>query len=282
MSTQPLSPFSLTDWNRAKSYLQVPGTAQDDFIKQCVNQATSKLEELAAMRLRERSFRAPYVVAGCAITSADETVTGPGALLGFTTGTILPRVGDVLTGASIQTSPQAVVASITDNTHLEMSEKALGNANPVTLTFGIGMLKASGTGTSTIVVPIRPVTALYSARYKDALGNYLAIDVTGAILGDDGSIVLRNEWWPAGRQNVEIECVAGWPFDGGPTLQYQHQWQRLESYCLELTRLYFEKYKTGVGQQDWESPGGFRISGKELVIPEHIKSGMLEFAELWP
>lgn len=139
---------------------------------------------------------------------------------------------------------------------------------------GTAALILDGYGSSTIVVPHRPVNSI-TKLYVDssrAFGTSAEIASTEYRLrSEEGIIDLYSAYVPDMPACVKLECNAGYS-SSAP------EWQVLQSACMELVRWMVSRMAGFIGKRSETNADGMNI-GYEIDMPINVRSMLEPFRE---
>jgi len=267
------SPHSFIAPEQLQARLKRAGDAEVDIeqrLVDAVNAATLWMEQHTKRRLRARNYRTANTIT-CSASSGDETLTGSG----FTTQLF---AGDDAVAVGLSVGSQ--VASITSASALELNRKTTAALSGVSVMFGSQPLRFSGDGSVEAYLPEFPLVQLLSI-YRDDAGTLTAINTDGAYFDlEVGLIVLANDTFPRGNQNIVVNARCGYV---QPTATDLGHWAyaALESAAMRCAEVLFTDALQVRGRSDNFSAGGLSASFSDFDMPKDVLAMLAPFVRRW-
>lgn len=263
-----------TTLEAALAFLQRPTPSEEERtqIVAALNRAALWMEgQGTGRRLTDRTYREP-VTGECTLDAGTVVIGG-----NLDLATI--KQGDEATGVGLQ--PGTFVGINTDG-DLVWSAPTIGPDGERAVTFGSAPFVLDGDGTRDIVLPERPVTAVYGARHVAEDGTETAIDITDAriVHAEIGIYRLARDRFPKGEGNIEIDCRCGYRAPTG--LDRGHpEYLALQGIVHRLAQCYFQDQKAAVGRvvDKALSTATFRFA--DFDVPDDILRDIAPFRRYW-
>ena len=132
-----------------------------------------------------------------------------------------------------------------------------------------------GTGSSEIILPEWPATALSSARYRDANDLNTALSIVSVRFSAGGIVVLPNDVFPRGFQNIEIKATAGYLAG-----THDSEIAALEHACKRLVQVLYQDWKEKIGRGTGITIQGLSVQFINKPLPADVEAIVSDFRRI--